>query len=311
MTLHTLPLERRTLHGPFSRDREAVLTIDSGDTVRYSTLDAGWNVEEPWANEGAGRKFEGMIKGADDGHALCGPVAVRGAEPGMTLEIQIGALVPGAWGWTAATGWPSPLNRRLGLHQGQSERLEWTLDTSAMTGTDQHGHVVALHPFMGVMGLAPDEPGLRPTSPPRFCGGNIDCKELVTGTSLFLPIAVLGALFSTGDGHGAQGDGESGGTAIECPMESADLTFVLHPDLAITTARARTNEGWLTFGFDEDLDEAMAIALDAMLTLMDEKRGIPRREALALASVVVDLRVTQVVNGVRGVHAVLPHNAFM
>ncbi len=311
MTLHTLSTDRSTLHGAFSRDRAPVLTIDSGDTVRFSTLDAGWNVEAPWANEGAGRKFEGMVKGADDGHALCGPVAVQGAEPGMTLEIQIGALVTGAWGWTAATGWPSPLNRRLGLHEGQSERLEWTLDREAMTGKDQHGHVVALHPFMGVMGLPADAPGYQSTTPPRFCGGNMDCKELVTGTSLFLPIAVSGALFSTGDGHGAQGDGESGGTAVECPMESADLTFILHPDLTITTPRARADKGWLTFGFDEDLDEAMAIALDAMLTLMNEKLGVPRREAMALASVVVDLRVTQVVNTVRGVHAVLPHDALM
>jgi len=311
MTLHILPLDRSTLHGAFSRDRAAVLTIDSGDTVRFSTLDAGWNVEEPWANGGAGRKFEGMVKGADDGHALCGPIAMRGAEPGMTLEIGIGALVTGAWGWTAATGWPSPLNRRLGLHGGQSERLEWTLDREAMTGKDQHGHTVSLHPFMGVMGMPADAPGYQSTTPPRFCGGNMDCKELVTGTSLFLPIAVPGALFSTGDGHGAQGDGESGGTAIECAMESADLTFVLHPDLTITTPRARTNAGWLTFGFDEDLDEAMAVALDAMLTLMNEIHGMSRREAMALASVVVDLRITQVVNTVRGVHAILRHDAFM
>jgi acetamidase/formamidase len=116
-------------------------------------------------------------------------------------------------------------------------------------------------------------------------------------------------LFSTGDGHAAQGDGEASVTAIECPIERCDLTFVLHSELAITTPRARTAEGWLTLGFDADLDEAMYIALDAMLGLMGEQYGMSRGEALAMASVVVDLRVTQVVNGVKGVHAVLPHGA--
>ena len=150
---------------------------------------------------------------------------------------------------------------------------------------------------------------MHPTSPPRPTGGNIDCKELVAGTSLFLPVAVPGGLFSTGDGHGAQGDGEASETAIECPIERCDLTFVLHPQLAISTPRARTTEAWLTLGFHEDLNEAMFLALDAMLELMGEQYGMGRGEALAMAGVAVDLRITQVVNGVKGVHAVLPDGA--
>lgn len=118
-----------------------------------------------------------------------------------------------------------------------------------------------------------------------------------------------GGLFSTGDGHAAQGDGEASVTAIECPIERCDLTFVLHEKLTLSTLRARTTEGWLTLGFHEDLNEATFLALDAMLDLMGEQFGMGRGEALAMASVVVDLRVTQVVNGVKGVHAVLPHGA--
>ena len=166
-----------------------------------------------------------------------------------------------------------------------------------------------MRPFLGVIGMPPAEPGIHPTAPPRPTGGNIDCKELVSGSRLFLPIVVPGGFVSAGDGHGRQGDGESSGTAIECPMEVAELTFHLHPEMTVSTPRAETAEGWLTFGSDEDLDEAMAIALDAMLDLMGQQHGVDRVEALALASVLVDLRITQVVNGVRGVHAVLPHGA--
>jgi acetamidase/formamidase len=162
---------------------------------------------------------------------------------------------------------------------------------------------------MGVMGMPPDVPGVLPTAPPRDCGGNIDCKELVAGSTLYLPIAVPGGLFSVGDGHGAQGDGEASGTAIECPMERVNLTFDLHPDLRLRAPRANTPAGWITFGFHEDLDEATIQATDGMLQLLGEQYGLARPEALAIASIVVDLRITQIVNGVRGVHAVLPHGA--
>src|SRR5690348_7177712 len=121
---------RDTLHGAFSRDWVPILTIDSGDTVRFRTLDAGWNVENP---DGSRRPFEPRIKERDNGHALCGPVAIRGAEPGMMLEIHVDAVVPGSWGWTVAGGWDSPINKRLGIVDGEFMH-EWTLDPAAMTG---------------------------------------------------------------------------------------------------------------------------------------------------------------------------------
>jgi len=156
---------------------------------------------------------------------------------------------------------------------------------------------------------ATSSPGVHSTIPPRRWGGNIDCKELLAGTTLFLPIAVDGALLSAGDGHAAQGDGEVSQLAIEAPVERAQLTLSVRDDLSLTAPIAWTPEAWLTFGFDEDLDEAAALAVDGMLQLMGREYGLERREALALASVVVDLRVTQLVNGAQGIHARLAHEA--
>lgn len=308
MAIHSIKPLRETLHGSFSRDYEPILTIDSGDTVRYRTLDAAWNYDEFDAG-GKKRRFEPRDPERDSGHAMCGPVAVRGAEPGMVLEVRIDSLRPATSGWTVAGGWDSIFNRRLGMVDVPELAHRWTLDADALTGRNQHGHEVTLRPFMGVMGMPPDEPGFHSTIPPRVTGGNIDCKEMTAGSSLFLPIAVSGGLFSTGDGHAAQGDGEVSGTAIECVMECAELIFILHPGMSLTLPRARTASGWLTFGFHEDLDEAMFLALDGMLDLMVELHGIGRQDALALASIVVDLRVTQIVNRVCGVHAVLADGA--
>jgi acetamidase/formamidase len=227
----------------------------------------------------------------------------------MTLEVQINDIRPGAFGLTVAGGGDleNEGNRRLGIEY--KTLLTWRLDADAMIGRDQFDHTLDLHPFMGVMGMPPGESGMHDTGPPRFCGGNMDCKELVRGSKLYLPIPVPGALFSVGDGHAAQGDGEVCGVAIECPMELVDLTFRLHDDLRLATPRANTPSGWIALGFHEDLNEASMIALVAMLDLLGEQYGLQRPEALALASLVVDFRITQFVNGVRGVHALLPHGA--
>ncbi|MCA9907620.1 MAG: acetamidase/formamidase family protein, partial [Anaerolineae bacterium] len=151
--------------------------------------------------------------------------------------------------------------------------------------------------------------GVHSTVPPRPTGGNIDCKELIVGSTLYLPIAVEGGLFSTGDGHAVQGDGEICVTAIECPVDRVDLTFDLLDDMPLTTPIANTPAGWITLGFHEDLDEALVIALEAIVALLQRLHGLSRLDALALASLTVDFRITQVVNQVRGVHAVLPHGA--
>jgi len=285
--IHELPLERRTLHGHFSRDLPPILTIDSHDSVRFATLDAGWHaVPEK-------QHFDDLDPQLDGGHALVGPVEIRGARAGGTLEVRIDAVDVGDWGITFGNG----------------EGMLWSLDAAARAGTGPGGAIVKLAPFLGVLGMPPPEPGVHSTSPPRRWGGNIDCKELVAGTTLYLPIPVDGALFSAGDGHARQGDGEVSGTAIECPLRRAELTLTLRDDLQLDAPRAETQAGWITFGFDEDLDRAAGKATEGMLELMMRELDVDCRQALALASVVVDLRVTQVVNGVKGVHAVLARDA--
>jgi acetamidase/formamidase len=310
MAIHRLDADERTLHGTFSAGREPVLTVDPGDSVVFTTLDSAWSTgpwpdgpdgpEAPWARHPAWR--EGF------GHALTGPVAVRGAEPGDTLEVRVLDVVPGPYGTTFA-GAPKPFTERYGL-AGDAAVLTWTLDAAAGTGTDQHGHVVGLRPFLGVMGMPPPGPEEHSTIPPRTWGGNLDCRELVAGSTLYLPVPVAGGLFSAGDGHARQGDGEVSGTAIECPMARVELTFGVRRDIPGTGPVARLADGtWLTLGLGDTLDDAAFDALGAMFTLLEARLGVTRADAVALASVVVDVRVTQLVNEVVGAHAVLPPDA--
>ncbi len=307
--IHRLWPERQNLKGCFSREHTPILLIHSGDTVRYSTLDAGWGLEPLLSLTTERRKFEPRTED-DEGHAMIGPIAIQGAQPGMTLEVQIGTVRPGTYGFCTAGGWSHDVNKRLTLVEGHEGIVHaWTLDAATMTGKNQYGHTITLRPFMGVMGMPPDEPGKHSTVPPRFCGGNIDCRELTSGSTLYLPIPVNEGLFYVGDGHAAQGDGEVSVTAIECPMEQLELTFRLNEHLALTMPRAKTPTGWLTFGFHEDLLEATYLALEGMLSLLSELYQVDRVHALALASVAVDMRITQIVNQVRGVHAFLPYGA--
>jgi acetamidase/formamidase len=283
---HVIPLGRETLHGHFSIDLPPVLTVDPGDSVTFQALNAGWH----W--DAGGRWLDDLHPLLDDGHPLTGPIAVRGARAGGTLEVRIDLVRPRGWGVTFA---------------GESA-LEWQL--GGTTGVTADGaQSVALAPFLGVIGMPPPELGVRSTTPPRRFGGNIDCKELTAGATLLLPIGVDGALLSAGDGHAAQGDGEVSGTAIECPLDEARLTLGLRPDLELRMPIARTDSAWITFGFDHDLDVAADVALETMVDLMQREHGLGRDRALALASVCVDLRVTQVVNEAKGVHAVLRHDA--
>jgi acetamidase/formamidase len=309
MTHHQLDPERRTLHGHWSPDLPPVLTIDPGDTVQFGTLDAAWGIAPPTTPRRPNIQFEPRDPKLDAGHALTGPVAIRGATPGMVLAVTVEDLRTGSWGWNGSNGqWLAEHGEPLGA-LAKDFYYFWSLDPDKGIGRSQTGYSVRLAPFMGVMGMPSAEPGVQSTRAPFAHGGNIDCKELVVGSTLYLPIAVAGGLFSTGDGHAAQGDGEVSGTAIECPMERCVLRFELRDDWKLSAPRAHTPAGWLTFGFDPDLNRAAHQALSGMLDLLMERYGVSRDEALALASVVVDLRVTQIVNWGQGVHAVLPHDA--
>jgi len=302
---HSLAATRASLHGHFSRDLAPALEINPGDTVRFECLDAAWSTEPPNGKDWDHARFPDQDPVLDDGHALTGPVYVRGAEPGMALAVRVDALRVGDWGVTLAGGWSCEWNALLGVTE-QGIFHTWRFDEAREWATNSLGFRVRLRPFLGVMGMPLDLPGIQSTVPPRATGGNIDCKELVVGSTLYLPVAVPGGLFSTGDGHGAQGDGEVSVTAIEVPM-TADLTFDLVENMPISAPIANTPAGWVTMGFDEDLDKATVLALNSMLELMGRQFGVGRLDALALASVCVDMRITQMVNEVRGVHAVLPH----
>jgi acetamidase/formamidase len=281
--LHRLPLGQGTLHGYFSRDLEPVLTIAPGDSVRFAVPNSSWYVDPE-------NKFIPGNPTLDVGHALVGPIAVRNARVGQTLVVRIDEVKPASWGVT---------------YTKPPHLIRWQLSDGVGRGA---GQTVRLAPFLGVLGMPPAEPGMHSTTPPRPSGGNIDCKELVAGSVLFLPIAVADALFSAGDGHAAQGDGEISGTAIECPVE-AQVTLDVRIDFPVQWPVARTAASWITFGFHEDLGQAARIAIEGMLDLMQREHGLTRSDALALGSVVVDLRVTQIANKTLGVHAMLRDGA--
>ena len=302
MTTHRLDPAADTTADVFSRDHAPVLTIEAGDTVVVRSLDASGYLARQTS---PGESQPELIPDAR-GHCLTGPIAVRGAQPGDMLALRLIALRPDDWGWTVAAAQDTPVTRRLGLAGGPPSWLLWELDPDAGKGTADRGFTRGLAPFLGVMGLAPPEPGEHSTIPPRAVGGgNIDCKELVAGATLFLPVAVPDALLYLGDGHAAQGDGEVGGTAIECAM-TTEAVVGLVTGRPLASIHAETPAGRITFGFDADLNVAMGDALDAMTDWMTTLYDLDKAAALALASTCVDLRITQVANQTWGVHAVLP-----
>jgi acetamidase/formamidase len=305
MVEHQLDPTAQTVTDVFSRDLPPVLTVEAGDRLVVRTLNCAGHLRRP---NHPGQDAPSLLN-PRRGHCLVGPIAVRDATPGMALAIQLEQLQPDPWGFTVAGGRDTPLNLRLGVADGTPTHLLWDVDIEQSTAVNDHGFTVDLAPFLGVIGVAPDEPGEHSTIPPRArSGGNIDCRELTAGSTLYLPVMVPGALLSVGDGHGAQGDGEVGGTAIECGMTTT-MTLHLVPEPAIPTIHALTPASRITFGFHTDLNEAMADALDAMVGWIQTLYGVDKPSALALASTSVDLRITQVANQTWGVHAVLPNDA--
>ncbi|WP_235876661.1 acetamidase/formamidase family protein [Saccharopolyspora terrae] len=284
----------------FSRDTAPVLTVEAGDVVTVESLDSSGFLRR---QEVPGEQQPTMFA-ERRGHCLTGPIAVRGAKPGMVLAVHFEELTPAGWGWTATAGKDDWLMRRLRVADAERTWLLWELDGE--TGTDQHGHTVRLEPFLGVVGMPPEEPGEHSTIPPRpEGGGNIDCRELVAGSTLYLPVTVPDAMLLLGDGHARQGDGEVGGTAIECGMTTR-VRLDLVVDRPVPGIHAETPSGLVTFGFDTDLNEATATALSAMVDWLQIEQALDRGAALALAGATVDMRITQIANQTWGVHAVLP-----
>jgi acetamidase/formamidase len=299
---HKLDPTPETTIDVFTAERPPVLTVDSGDTLIVHSLDAsGYLAPQTTPGEQQPTMFT-----EKRGHCLTGPIAIRDAQPGDVLAVHLVSLTPDPWGWTVAGALKSPITERLGV-TGKPSWLLWDLDPDTGRGSCNGGFTRELRPFLGVIGLAPEATGVHSTIPPRTVGGgNIDCKELVAGSTLYLPVAVAGAMLGLGDGHAAQGDGEVGGTAIECPMTTTLTVDLVREGRPVETIHAETPAGRVTFGFDADLNAATGDALDAMVRWMQLILDVDKSTALALASTCVDLRVTQVANQTWGVHALLP-----
>ena len=306
MAHHSLTPTAETVTQTFSRESPAVLRVASGDSITVRTLDAYGYLSRPGGPaDRPPQMFTPRL-----GTCMAGPIAVTGARPGQMVAVHLEEMTPDNWGWTSALKEPTPLTRRLGFsHEDPEVRLLWDIDAAAGLAKSDTGFVRETAPFLGVVGVAPAEPGEHSTRPPRAAsGGNIDCKELTQGSILYLPVAVPDAMLHVGDGHAAQGDGEACGTALECGMTTR-MRLTIVSDRPIAAIHAVTPAGWVTFGFDADLNEAVAQALESMINWMSHDYTIDRGLALALASTAVDLRITQIANVTWGAHAVLPHGA--
>ena len=309
MPSHRIDAAPETVHwGYFDAALDPVLTVESGDTVTISTV-SGTAAQMPKPANGsplampkALAEIQAKVPQKLPGHICTGPVAVRGARPGHVLEVRIQAIdLHYDWGYT----YSAPQKGALPEDFDEMHLMHLTLDRSRMKGRLPWGLELDLKPFFGVMAVAPPAGwGPLSTLPPRRNGGNLDNKELVAGTTLFLPIHVDGALFSVGDGHGVQGDGEVCVTAIETGLIG---TFALHlrDDMTLAWPMAETPTHVMTMAFDPSLDACVQIALRSMLDLVAARTGLSRQEAYALCSLVGDLRITQVVNGNKGVHVML------
>ena len=309
--IHTLKATPQTVHtGFFDAAIPPVLEIESGDKVNLSTLmlmdgqlRCGMTLEELLAKR---QTYTDRKMGS---HTLTGPIFVHGAEPGDALEVRIEKLVPANCG----VNYHYPARMNIGglpedFPGGQIKALQ--LDVQKMETTFAPGVIIPLRPFMGVMGVAPKPGEKKPAAVPDYFGGNMDNKELVAGTSLYLPVHVPGALFSTGDAHAVQGDGEVNVTAIETAMEEAVFQFVVRKDMKLERPMAETPTHWITMAFHQDLDEAVKIALRDAIQFISQTKRLTPDDAYALCSLAVDLRVTQIVDGNKGIHAMIPKAIF-
>jgi acetamidase/formamidase len=308
MATHRLDAAPETVHWGFlDAALKPLLTVDPGDTITISSV-SGSPSQLPPASSGftvpkALSAIHASVSPKLGGpHILTGPVAVRGAKAGQVLEVRIKAVeLYYDWGYNVIR----PLGGALPDDFATSRLIHIPLDRARMVGKLPWGLELPLKPFFGIMATAPAAAwGPVASPPPRRNGGNIDNKELVAGTTLYLPIHVDGALFSCGDGHGAQGDGEVCITAIETGLIG---TFELHvrDDMRLEWPMAETATHVMTMAFDPDLDDAVVIALRDMIKLICARTGISREDAYTLCSLAADLRVTQVVNGTKGIHVML------
>jgi acetamidase/formamidase len=303
-----------TVHrGFFDASLRPVLTIDSGDIVRLWT--AGGNPRY-YENLGVPKEkippelYAAYADVTDAGridHNLDGPIAVRGAEPGDMVEIRIRAI--DLWLPIGAMGF-RPNGGSLPEDFPYARAHVFFFDPAKKVIEFAPGVSVPAKPFWGIIAVAPPRSmGRVPSPPPNFFGGNMDNHDLQPGTSLFLPVQAPGALISIGDGHAVQGDGEVTGSAVETSLKG-EIQVVLHKGMHINQPRAETPTHYMTMGLHQDLNEAAKIATREMVNFIVETKGLPRDDVYMLLSAAMDLHVTQIVDGTKGIHALLPKSVF-
>jgi acetamidase/formamidase len=307
-TTHEFPSDR--VHFKWDVGNEPVLTIQSGDTVSLESRDVSDNQLSP---SSTAKDIETL--NWDRVYPLAGPIAVEGAEPGDTLAVEIVELRTKDWGWTAIIpgfgllpdDFTSAYLRVFDLTNGEYAFIR---DDVA----------IPIEPFFGTMGVCPSGAKDQAVMPPGTFGGNMDTRQLVQGTTLYLPVEVEGALFSCGDAHAAQGDGEVCVTGIETPI-GATLRFTLEKGRRIPapqyhvrgplTPWANRGEWYGTTGVGPDLYAAAQNAVRAMIEYVSERSGLSREDAYVLASLGVDLKISEIVDaGQYVVSALLPLNVF-
>jgi acetamidase/formamidase len=302
---HYFPEDR--VHYTWDAGNEPVITIESGDTVVVHTRDVSDDQITPESDASA-------IAGLDWDrvYPLAGPIAVDGAEPGDTLAVEVLDIHTEGWGWTAILpglgllpeDFPDAYLRIFDISAGEVARLE--------------SATIPLDPFLGTMGVCPAGASAQPVMPPGRFGGNMDTRQLHQGTTLYLPVEVEGGLFSTGDAHGVQGDGEVCVTGLEAPMYTS-LRFTLEKGRSIPAPQYRTNgrpdrlagPRYGTTGVGGDLYVAAQEATRAMVEHVSTTYGLSPEDAYLLASLAVDLRISEIVDaGQYVVSALLPEALF-
>ena len=304
--VHSLPATPATVaYGYYWAEARPVLRVSSGDIIDVETLLTNTPSRLEAAGVPAGeiqQSLRDIVAQVTDrgpgGHILTGPVFVEGADSGDVLEVRILSVdlaIP--YGYNGCSGFV----RELCDRSTPTTRII-RLDAQRMIGHFGEGIEVPLKPFFGSMGVAPPPARGRVSSnPPDIHAGNLDNKELVAGTTLYIPVHVKGALFEVGDGHAAQGDGEVDQTAIETSLRGR-LQLTVRKDMKLDWPRGETPTHWITMGMDTSLTKSTRIAIEQMVHLLMEKRGLSQTAAYQLASIAADLRITQLVDGNVGVH---------
>ncbi len=306
MAHHRLDAGPQTIHwGYFESAIPPKLTIDSGDRVTISTVSGAADLMPPppfVVPEALCAIHRDVTHRMIPGHMCTGPIAVRGARPGHVLQVDIEQVgLNYDWGYNNI----HPLRGGLPDDFDEPRLIHIPLDRERMIGRLPWGMEVPLRPFFGVLATAPPKAwGTLSTVPPRRNGGNIDNKELVAGSTLYLPVFVDEALFSAGDGHGAQGNGEVCLSAIETGLIGT-FRLTLRTDMSLEWPIAETPTHLMTMAFDPDLDDCAEIALRQMIGQITQRTGIDRYQAHTLMSLAADLSITQIVNGNKGVHLML------